>query len=420
MKICHIGWARSIHVERILCWFAKRGHDISIMTDAPKHLEAVNVCDIRRTPDLRPRLERYKDFYFNIHSKSLESLNQIVRLRKLVADISPDIVHSHSLWYPGYLGVYVSGYPFVLTVLNGDVLWTKQDIKQNDSMFVKLRTKLAVRRADLITGESQELINACIRHGASKDKTQVIRGGVDVTRFNCRGTSGEFRDSLGLPHDRQIVLSPRNTSWFYNLDNIVKTIPRVIGKVQRVLFVFIWHGNDREKERELNTLASDLGIGEYVKVVGFVSHDEVALYHKASDIMVSVSQYDSGPVALQEALACGTVPVISDLPSVKEWITDGWNGCLVEPNDIDGIAHSIVELLVNDDKRRMFRERNVKLIQKNGDEEYWMAKLEALYYSLLPQNNNTGRSGNYSGLKGNITHSSVPGNVEKRAGRLGL
>ncbi|MBC8485041.1 MAG: glycosyltransferase family 4 protein [Bacteroidetes bacterium] len=384
LKICHIGWATSIHVERLMRWFAKKGHDISIITNNQKDIPGVKVLDIKRKPDNRPRWDRYKDLNFNIGW--VQNIHQIARIRKLVNKISPDIVHSHSLWYPGYLGVYISGYPFVVTVLNGDVLWTKKDIGRKLSIYEKYRTKKALRKADLVTGESEVLINAAIKNGVSSNKVFVSKNyGVDLTKFNCNGNKTEIRREISLPVDCKIVLSPRNTGSFYNLDKIVKAIPMVINKAKNTYFVFIWHGHNSDKEKELTNLVSKLGVDENIKIVGFVNHDKVALYHKASDVMVSVSKYDSGPVALQEAMACGDVPVISNLPSVREWVKDGWNGILVDPNNVDQIADSIIRLLENDQMRESFAERNWKLIREKGDQEYWMGKMEELYYQLIEE-----------------------------------
>lgn len=198
-------------------WFVRKGHDVSIITNTPKIIDGVTVYDIRRKPDLRPRRERCKEFYFNIYSKLLNSLNEIFRIRRLVKEIDPDIVHSHSLWYPGYLGVYLSFHPLVTTVLNGDILWKKDNI----NAFMKLRTKWRMKRADLITAESNELVNACIRYGASKDKVRVMRRGVDLKKFNCNGDRAAIRKELSLPLDARTVLSPRNTGAFYNLNKIV-------------------------------------------------------------------------------------------------------------------------------------------------------------------------------------------------------
>jgi len=390
LKICHIGWAASIHVERLMRWFAGRGYDIAIITNTPKEIDGVKVYDIRRRSDPRPRLERFKELSFNAHWEVFLKLNEIIRLRKLIDEISPDIIHSHSLWYPGYLGVYVGGYPYVITVLNGDVLWEKDDIKYYDrGFYTNLRTKWAIKKADLVTGVSEELVNACIQRGAKKDRAHVMRRGVDLIKFNCSGNKTEIRKKLNLPLNVKIILSPRNTGWFYNLDKIVKAIPGVVSKVKDVFFVFIWHGDSPEKENELLGIASEMGVKDYIRIAGFVNHDDVALYHKASDVMVSVSQYDSGPVALQEAMACGDVPVISDLSCVREWIDDERNGLLVEPDNVEQIAASIIRLLANDEMRHSFAERNWKLIQEKGDQEYWMSRMEELYYELLKKRRGT-------------------------------
>ncbi|ODS34546.1 MAG: putative glycosyltransferase [Candidatus Scalindua rubra] len=386
LKICHIGWAHSIHVERLMRWFARKGHIISIITDHPKNIDGVEVYDIRRKPDPRPRLERYKDFHFNIRWKWLYRLNEIVRIKKLVDEISPDIIHSHSLWYPGYFGVYLKGYPFVITVLNGDILWKKDGI----DIYTRLRTNWAMKKADIITGVSKELVNACIRYGANKDRVHVMRRGVNLSKFNYGGSKAEIRRKLGLPESAKIVLSPRNIGSFYNVDKIVEAIPRIIREVEDVKFVFIWHGHNKEREEKLNNLASKLGVKEFIRNDGVVSHDKVALYHKASDVMVSVSQHDSGPVALQEAMACGDVPVISNLSCVREWITDGWNGLLVEPNNVNQIAESTIRLLENGQMIKTFAERNWKLIQEKGSQDYWMGKMEELYYKLLAGKRNRG------------------------------
>lgn len=384
LKILNIGWANLFHLERVMRWFAEKGHEISIVTNVPKKIEGIKVYSIEKKSDFRPRRERYKELSFNVSWDWLRDLNAVVRLKRVVREISPDIIHSHSLWYPGYLGIYLNFHPFVITVLNGDVLWTKDDVGKNVNFFTKLRTYIGLKKADLITGESQTLIDACIKHGADNKKVHVTGGwGVDLKLFNRNGNKAEIRRELGLPENSKIVLSPRNIPWFYNLDKIVKAIPKIISKIEDVYFVFIWPVP--EENKDLINLARLLNVEKFIKFVGYVTHDMVAKYYKASDIMVSVSQYDSGPVALQEAMACERVTVISDLPSVREWIKDGWNGILVDPNNVDQIAYSIIKLLENEKMREIFSERNWKLIREKGDQEYWMAKMEELYYSLIKE-----------------------------------
>ena len=88
-------------------------------------------------------------------------------------------------------------------------------------------------------------------------------------------------------------------------------------------------------------------------------------------------------IAMQEAMACGAVPVMSDLPCVREWIDHDQNGILTPAKDIKRLANEIIELLENNEKRSSFVERNLKLIEEKGDQEMWMKQVEDLYYSLL-------------------------------------
>lgn len=380
--ICHIGWATSIHVRRWVKWFARRGHESHLISDRVVPIEGVMIHQIPPYEhDSRPRWQRLRDL--SIHDWRAHRLKVIFWVRKKVREISPDIIHSHSLWYPGYLGIYLNFHPFAITVFDGDVLWTKGDVGMDVNYFTKLRTYMGLKKADLITGESEELVNACIRRGANKNKVHVMRGGVDLKLFNCNGNKIKIRRELGLPENSKIVLSPRNTASFYNLNNIVMAIPKVIREVEDVLFLFIWHGDNIPKEKEIKQLASQLAVQDAIRIIGFVNHNQVALYHKASDVMVSVSERDSGPVVLQEAMACGDVPIISNLPCVKEWVKDGWNGLLVEPHNVDQIANSIITLLKDQTLRGTFAERNWKLIQESGDQGYWMRKMEELYYSVV-------------------------------------
>ncbi len=379
LKICNIGWATSIHVERWLKWFAARGHEVSLISNIPKEIDGVKGYDINSCPDGRGRLERYKELQFNFYCPPLNNTNRVIRIKKLIKEINPDIIHSHSLWYPGYLGAYMNFNPLVVTVFNGDALWVKEDM----GVWEKMRTRRALKRANLVTGVSRELINACTIHGVNKEKLHVIRRGVDLKKFNLNYNIRKVRKKLGLPEKNSIVLSPRNLAGFYNLKNIIKAIPIIASRVKDAMFVFIWHEDDAGLE--LKWFAERMGVKDYVRFIGRVDHDSVALYHQSADVMISVSDKDSGPIALQEAMACGAVPVISDIPSVRELVNDGYNGMLVDPHNIKQIAEATIRILQSESLKKEFVFRNREVILKTCDQEREMNKVEELYCGLVKE-----------------------------------
>jgi len=81
-------------------------------------------------------------------------------------------------------------------------------------------------------------------------------------------------------------------------------------------------------------------------------------------------------------MACGAAPVVSDLPSLREWITDGENGLLVPVGDPEALAAAIVRLLQQPRLREQFRRRNQEIIHSRADHQVEMQKMEQLYESL--------------------------------------
>src|SRR5574344_813613 len=57
-------------------------------------------------------------------------------------------------------------------------------------------------------------------------------------------------------------------------------------------------------------------------------------YYSIATIWVSIPMSDSTPISMIEAMRAECVPIVSDLPAMHEWITDGVNGVIVK--DLEG------------------------------------------------------------------------------------
>ena len=66
---------------------------------------------------------------------------------------------------------------------------------------------------------------------------------------------------------------------------------------------------------------------------------------RSAAVLVSPSTHDGTPNTLLEGMACGCFPVAGDLESIREWITPGVNGLLVDPSDADALAEAILSAL---------------------------------------------------------------------------
>lgn len=56
-------------------------------------------------------------------------------------------------------------------------------------------------------------------------------------------------------------------------------------------------------------------------------------------------------------MACGAVPVITNISANREWVRDGENGFFISTDDPSALAKKVIYLLENSDVRKLFAER---------------------------------------------------------------
>lgn len=79
------------------------------------------------------------------------------------------------------------------------------------------------------------------------------------------------------------------------------------------------------RERELlaavKALINELGIEQRVSIPGYVEHQHMAVYFSAADIFVQGSHREGSGISVLEAMCCGALPVVTNIPSFQA-ITD--------------------------------------------------------------------------------------------------
>ncbi len=98
-----------------------------------------------------------------------------------------------------------------------------------------------------------------------------------------------------------------------------------------------------------------------------------------SDLFLLLSDYEGLPLALLEAMAAGCVPVVSDVGSVAEAVTDGTSGFLIEPGNINQ-AVGILKSLFSDrsELARLRRNARITVAQKFDIKDH-VRRLEKIY-----------------------------------------
>ncbi len=368
MRICYIADGLSIHTQRWLNFFARKGHEVHLIssrftTGYEGYDKRIEMHPLVR---LLPQIWKVSGY--------LSGVFWLSEVRQLVKKIKPDVLDAHYITINGYLGVISGFHPLILTAWGSDVLITPKR-----SSFHKYLTKYALKKAQLVTCSSENLRKELLTLDVNPTKIRIVRHGVDTQLFSPQMRDKSVKSRLGML-DVPTIICTRNLKPIYNVEMLIKAMPLVLGQVPEARFVL---AGDGEQRAYLESLANSLGILDSIKFVGWVPHNELPEYLASSDIYVSTSLSDSASVSLEEAMACQLAPVVTDLPANREWITDGENGFIVPLNDIQALADKIVFLLRNGDIREEFGKKGRKIITDRAEYEKEMSLMEKLYEGLV-------------------------------------
>lgn len=375
MRLCYVADARSIHTQRWLTYFVNCGHEVHLLTIYP-NIPTIPGVEIHFVPPLPTPLMAK----INRGQGWLSLLSSSWQIWRLVRLIRPDVLHAHYAAFFGWLAALADFHPLVITLWGGDIL---ADQGADRFPYNKL-TPFALRRADLVTGVSQRLINIAYPHLRPDVETAVIRIGADTTTFNPSVDATLWRTRLGLGVE-PIVLTTRPFEPIYNLETIVGAIPYVLAEMPQVRFV-LKDDTSRTKHQayrvKIQQMIIDKQLQSAVHHVGQVPYSEMAAFYKLSDLFVSMALSDGFPVSVFEAMACGVPVILSQLPHLNELIEAERNALLVPATDSKKLAQAIIRLLQNSILRQQMVATNLELIHQHGDFEVEMQKMDRLYHQL--------------------------------------
>ncbi len=364
MKILYIADSTSIHTKRWVGYFRDAGYNISIVTLGKKR---------ETIPGIR-HLANFDQFYYG----SPTFLPVLIQTRRIIRRENPDIVHGHFLHQYGWLAALTGRHPLVMTAWGTDILNLPDASRLKIGKYL---TQYALRKADLLTGTSGHLKQEMIRLGAREDRVHVIFWGVDIDRFRPDVDTTALRKKLGIAPDQIVILSNRNHNELYNNDIVIEAMARMLKTFPHTILVLQNSGGSLEPQ--LRSLVRKLGIDSSTRFLQQFPHEDLPALYAMAHIYVSVPSWDAGPVSLKEAMACGAVPVISDLPGPREWVNDEVNGRVVPVRNIERLTIAIIDLIQDIDKRVRFASLNTRLIHQRAAQADQMEEMGKLYKNLV-------------------------------------
>jgi glycosyltransferase involved in cell wall biosynthesis len=132
----------------------------------------------------------------------------------------------------------------------------------------------------------------------------------------------------------------------------------------------------------LGAYAAGRGVADCVQLTGWVGPEQKRVLLESAAVFVLPSYAEGSPISLLEAMAAGVPAVASAVGGIPDVVTDGVNGMLIEPGDVETLTRVLRKLL--DD--RMLRSRlgaaARETVRLRFDADHVIGELEKIYASL--------------------------------------
>ena len=277
------------------------------------------------------------------------------QIEKLIADYDIDIVEMSDFNdYIRFCKSYIS-FPSlsvpVIVKLHGSITYiTSESGKYVPGHIVKMEQAI-LNQASAVSSVSRYTADKSAACFSYPGKIEVLYNGINVnTSINT-----ENKNSKQVIYTGTIVKQK-------GIYQLLKAWNKVNASMPDARLIILGKGSHQKAEAYLNEKARSTVI-----FMGHVPGEKLYDYLAESSVSVFPSYVESFSLAPLEAMACGTAVINSNRSSGPELIDDHVNGLLIDPDDVDQITSSILNLLNDPETYRHLAKKGTERVKERFD-----------------------------------------------------
>jgi L-malate glycosyltransferase len=284
----------------------------------------------------------------------IAQIQAFLRMRTLIGQISPHIVHSYFFWSILF-GRMLKREGKIRTLIEN-----REDQGFNWGVHEYSWLRLTRSIPDRIICVSDAVKSVVMeREMVDPGRIVVIRNGVDPVH-DAGKEAADTRRGLGLLPDHLVV------GMVANFNRAVKgvtlfldSVPEIVRAIPAARFLLLGRG---QEEKALREQARDKGIEPYVIFAGY--RPDIHRYYAVMDVSALTSLSEGLSITVLESMRCGLPVVATSVGGNPEVVVDGVTGYLVPPRDTATFEERIVRLLRDPDLRRRMGEEGKKRVEE--------------------------------------------------------
>ena len=215
---------------------------------------------------------------------------------------------------------------------------------------------------------------------APAEKFTVVRLGIELDERVAidEAMRAEARRVMGIPPERFAVGWVGRMTGVKRTDDVVRAFAALRARGVDACLCIVGDGPDRE---QVERRAHELGVIRDCLFLGY--QEDVARFFAVFDAFVLSSVNEGTPVVAIEALAAARPVVATRVGGVPDVVTDGVDGFLVEPGDVEALAERLERLAADPELRRAMGEAGRARVLPRYAVSRLIDDIDRLYRSLL-------------------------------------
>lgn len=319
-------------------------------------------------------------------SAKVSLVQRCIKLRqsvaRLLAENDCDLIVSHFALYT-FPAIDLFAERPLVTHFQGP--WALESKIEGDNplgiKFKKTVEQITYRRSSkfiVLCQDFRELLHR--EYQVPLDKIHVIPPGVDVDRFNINLAPTAARNQLNWHPDRPTIFCIRRLAKRMGLENLITAMAEVCKVYPDVLLYIAGKG---ELAATLQTQITDLGLDDNVKLLGYVSDEDLPVCYRAANFSVvpTVALEGFGLIVI-ESLAAGTPVLGTPIGGIPEILRPFSEDLVFAGIEAQQLAQGIKEAL-SGDRILPSSKACLEYVQQNYLWEDISQKIKQVYQSAL-------------------------------------
>lgn len=352
-RLLVLGDGASIHTERWLQGLAlDSSWELYLISSNPAPIRSgiAEIPGVKEVIHLAPTR-------INPGGGNFQYLFLLPSIRREIQRIKPDVINSMYLTSYGLIAALLKGgHRLCHYVMGSDII-----ITPGKNFFYEQVTRFALARASLIISASQQMTDKLVEMKTPSSRILTQQYGVEDWLIETPFAPKVF----DFVSNRTWVPNSNLMLMFEALRNIESSYQAAI--IGEPVKGFEKYAADIKEHIKLDLRLNLIGPLPFRKNISVVSQ---------AKYLLSFTLTDGTSLSLLEAMAVGTVPIVSDIAPNREWVRDGENGFVVPMDDAKkALAQLQKALALPIDQYKRMQEANRQIIRDRGSLRANMAKV---------------------------------------------